>query len=105
MPYLDENREFQKVYNQSELSKEIGWGFIYSGFFQIATFWRVYNCIQELWIYWIRMSILKIKIYKRVLKDVSEKYEGAEEFINSRIEEICFQEKLSVDFYLFLLAF
>ena len=51
------------------------------------------------------MSILKIKIYKRVLKDVSEKYEGVEEFISSRIEEICFQEKLSVDFYLFLLAF
>ena len=29
------------------------------------------------------MNILKKKIYKRVLKDVSEKYEGTEEFINS----------------------
>ena len=37
------------------------------------------------------MNILKIKIYKRVLKDASEKYEGAEEFRNSRIEEICSQ--------------
>ena len=51
------------------------------------------------------MSILKIKIYKRVLKDVSEKYEGAEEFINSRIEEICFQEKLSVEEVIYFLSF
>ena len=34
---------------------------------------------------------------KSVLKDVSEKYEGAEEFINSRIEDICSQEKQSVE--------
>ena len=37
-----------------------------------------------------------------------KKYEGANEFINSRIEEICSQEKLSVEeviyFYVFLLA-
>ena len=39
------------------------------------------------------MNILKMKIYKRVLKDVLRKYEGAEEFINSRIEKICSQEK------------
>ena len=39
----------------------------------------------------------KDKIYKRVLKDVLEKYEGAEEFINSRIEEICSPEKLSAE--------
>ena len=35
------------------------------------------------------MNILKIKIYKRVLKDAWEKYDGAEEFINSRTGEIC----------------
>ena len=55
------------------------------------------------------MNILKIKIYKRVLKDVLRKYEGAEEFINSRIEKICSQEKQSVGeviyFYILLLAF
>ena len=56
------------------------------------------------------MNILKMKkIYKRGLKDVSEKYEGAEEFINSRIEESCSQERLSVEeviyFLCFLLAF
>ena len=83
-------------------------------FFYRATFWKntleysahwiLYNCIQELWTYWIRMNILKKKIYKRVLKDVSEKYEGTEEFINSWTEEICSQEKLSVEesiFYFF----
>ena len=56
------------------------------------------------------MNILKMKkIYKRVLKDASEKYEGAEEFINSRIKESCSQERLSVEeviyFLCFLLAF
>ena len=55
------------------------------------------------------MNILKIKIYKRVLKDVLRKYEGAEEFINSRIEKIYSQEKQSVEeviyFYILLLAF
>ena len=55
------------------------------------------------------MNILKMKIYKRVLKDVLRKYEGAEEFINSRIEKIFSQEKQSVEeviyFYILLLAF
>ena len=55
------------------------------------------------------MNILKMKIYKRVLKDVLRKYEGAEEFINSRTEKICSQEKQSVEeviyFYILLLAF
>ena len=55
--------------------------------------WMLYNCIQELWIYWIRINNLKIKIYKKVLKEVSEKYEGSEEFINSRIEEKNFSRK------------
>ena len=49
------------------------------------------------------MNNLKIKIYKRVLKDTSEKYEGAEEFINGRIDEICSQEKLSVEELIYLL--
>ena len=41
---------------------------------------------------------------KSVLKDVSEKYEGAEEFINSRIEEMCSQEKLSVEDVIYFLC-
>ena len=40
------------------------------------------------------MNNLKIKAYKRVLKEVSEKYEGAEQLVNSRLEEMCSQEKL-----------
>ena len=43
------------------------------------------------------MNNLKIKIYKRVLKEVSEKYDGVEDFINGRIEEIYSQEKLSAE--------
>ena len=41
------------------------------------------------------MNNLKSKIYKREVKEVSEKYDGAEDFINSRIEEIYSQDKLS----------
>ena len=51
------------------------------------------------------MNNLKIKVYKRVLKEVSEKYDGAEDFINSRIEEICSQEKLSVEEVIYFLYF
>ena len=32
------------------------------------------------------MNNIKIKLYKRVLKEVSERYDGAEDFINSRTE-------------------
>ena len=51
------------------------------------------------------MDILKIKIYKPALKDVSQKYERARELINSITEEICSQEMLPVEevicFYVF----
>ena len=40
------------------------------------------------------MNNIKIKVYKRVPEEVSKKYDGAENFIDSRIEEICSQEKL-----------
>ena len=43
------------------------------------------------------MDNLKIKTYKTVPKEVSKIYDGAEELINQRIEEICCQEKLSVE--------
>ena len=42
------------------------------------------------------MNNLKIKIYKTVLKEVSDKYDGTEEFINQKIEEMCCQDILSV---------
>ena len=40
------------------------------------------------------MNSLKIKVYERVLKEVSEKYEGTEQLMNSRTDKICPQEKL-----------
>ena len=50
------------------------------------------------------MNNLKIKVYKRVLKEVSEKYDRAEEFTKSQIEEICSQEKLSAEEVIYLLC-
>ena len=43
------------------------------------------------------MNNIKMKIYKRVLQEISEKYNEAEDFINKRIEEVCSQEKLSAE--------
>ena len=40
------------------------------------------------------MNNIKVKVYKKVLKEVAEKYEGAESFINNRIDEICSLENL-----------
>ena len=37
----------------------------------------------------------KLKVYKKALDEVFEKSDGAEEFIKEKIEEICFQGKLS----------
>ena len=51
------------------------------------------------------MNNLKVKVYKTILKKVSEKYEGIEEFINSKIEEICSQEKLSGEEVIYFLCF
>ena len=51
------------------------------------------------------MNNLKVKVYKTILKEVSEKYEGIEEFINSKIEEICSQEKLSGKEVIYFLCF
>ena len=51
------------------------------------------------------MNNLKIKIYKRVLKEVSEKHDGAEDFINSKTEEICSQKKLSTEEVIYFLCF
>ena len=39
------------------------------------------------------MNNAKIKVYKKVLKEICEKYDGAEIFVNDRIEEICSHEK------------
>ena len=55
------------------------------------------------------MNNLKIKVYKRLLKEVSEKYDGVEGFIYSGIEVTCSQQKLStkevICFLCFLVCF
>ena len=51
------------------------------------------------------MNNIKIKVYKRVSKEVSKKYDGSEDFINSRIEETCSQEKLSAEEVIYFLCF
>ena len=50
------------------------------------------------------MSNLEIKVFKKVLKEVVEKYDGAEDFINSSIDEICSQEKLSAEEVIYFLV-
>ena len=51
------------------------------------------------------MNRINIKIHKRVLKEVSEKYDGPEDFINSRIGEICSKEKLPAEEVIYFLCF
>ena len=64
----------------------------------------------------INMNNIKIKVYKKLLREICEKYDGLEAFINERIKEISSHEKLSVEeviyfhvsfftVYLFSLAF
>ena len=43
------------------------------------------------------MNKTKLNVYKKVLQKVCEKSDGAEEVINQKIEEIYYQEKLSVE--------
>ena len=43
------------------------------------------------------MNKTKLKVYKKVLQRVCEKFDGTEELIKEEFEEICFQEKLSVE--------
>ena len=37
------------------------------------------------------MNNINVKVYKKVMKEVTETYEGAESFINNRVDEICSQ--------------
>ena len=43
------------------------------------------------------MNVFKVRVYKQVLKEIYYKYDGAEDFINERIEVVCFHEKLSIE--------
>ena len=43
------------------------------------------------------MSNIKVKVYQTVLKELTEKYNGADDFINNVIDEIYSQGKLSAE--------
>ena len=43
------------------------------------------------------MNKTKIEIYQEVLREVSQNFEGVEEFIKQRIQEICDRKKISVE--------
>ena len=42
-------------------------------------------------------SKTKIKNYKKVIEEICQNYEGAREFINNKINELCFQEGISTE--------
>ena len=50
------------------------------------------------------MSNTKLNIYKKVLQEVSEKFNGAEQYIKGRIEVLCSESKLSVEEVTYLLT-
>ena len=43
------------------------------------------------------MANTKLNVYKIVLQEVCEKFNGAEEYIKKRIEELCNEKKLSAE--------
>ena len=43
------------------------------------------------------MNNAKFNVYKKVLQEVCEMFDGAKEFIRDKIKEICSDEKLSVE--------
>ena len=45
-----------------------------------------------------RMNLkTKIKIYKKVIEEICEKYEDARKFIDNKVNELCFQEGISTE--------
>ena len=57
-----------------------------------------------IWLVEAKMNNTKLNVYKKVLQEVWEKFNGAEDFIKERIEELCNNGKLSVEevTYLFM---
>ena len=46
------------------------------------------------------MNSAKLNVYRKVLQEIWEKFDGAEEFIRDRIQEICCNKKLSIIYLL-----
>ena len=49
------------------------------------------------------MNGIKVSVYKNVLKKICDKYNGPEDFINEKIEEICSHGTLSVKGVIYIL--
>ena len=45
----------------------------------------------------VNMSNTKLNVYKKVLQEVCEKFNGAEQYIKERIKELWSESKLSID--------
>ena len=50
------------------------------------------------------MNNTKLKLYKKNLREVCKRFNGAEQYVKKRIEELCSKSKLSVEkvTYLFM---
>ena len=48
------------------------------------------------------MNGIKVNVYENVLKKICDKYNGPEDFINEKIEGICFHERGNLYFVAFL---
>ena len=51
------------------------------------------------------MNKTKVEVYREVLRDISQIFEGAENFIKQPIEEICEKKKISVEKVFYFLYF
>ena len=51
------------------------------------------------------MNATKVRVYKKVLQDICDKFSGTEEYVIERIEEIWSPEKLSVEEVIYLVYF
>ena len=49
-----------------------------------AIYWKTTSAHE-----WANTNNTKLNVYKKVLQEVCEKFDGAEEFIKDKIEEIC----------------
>ena len=47
---------------------------------------------------------MKVKAYKKLLKEICKKYEGEEEFINKKLDDVCSYEKLSAKAVIYFLV-
>ena len=43
------------------------------------------------------MNSAKLNVYRKVLQEIWEKFDGAEQFIRDRIQKICCNKKLSAE--------